>query len=207
MSIEFLKKTYGIGLTGGIATGKSTVGAILRTLGYVVIDADQLARQVVQPKTPGLKALVTLFGPSILQQDGTLHRATLGQIIFQDDHKRKQMEAVLHPLIAAKLEDALRTAGLFEKPQTFFYEAALLIETGHSSSFREVWCTLCSQETQLQRLIARDGRSKSEAERIISTQMPAAAKAAQATVVLNTESSREELAKAVRAALPKPAAS
>ena len=116
-----------IGLTGGIGTGKSTVGQLLRSLGLTVIDADEIARFVVQPGEPGLQALARVFGPAILNPDGTLHRAALGKRVFQNETERNQVERILHPLI--RLETEKRKKACEERGEKIaIYDVPLLFE-------------------------------------------------------------------------------
>jgi dephospho-CoA kinase len=201
MDARALLKSHGIGLTGGIATGKSTVAGLLRARGYLVVDADQLARAVVAPGTPGLAQVVASFGAGVVAPDGSLDRAKLRAIVFKNAEARGRLEAITHPLIRETLAEALAAAGLLETPRPFFYEAALLVETGTHGDFRALWATHCPRETQLARLMERDGASRADAERALASQMPAAEKAARADVALDTSCAIDELARRVDAAL------
>lgn len=201
MDARALLKSHGIGLTGGIATGKSTVAGLLRARGYLVVDADQLARAVVAPGTPGFEQVVTSFGAGVVTADGSLDRAKLRAIVFKDAEARRRLEAITHPLIRAALAEALAAAGLLETPRPFFYEAALLVETGTHGDFRALWATHCPRKTQLARLMGRDGSTRADAERALASQMPAAEKAARADVAIDTDCTLDELARRVDAAL------
>lgn len=201
MDARALVKSHGIGLTGGIATGKSTVAGLLRARGYLVFDADQLARAVVAPGTPGFEQVVTSFGAGVVAPDGSLDRARLRAIVFKDAEARRRLEAITHPLIREGLADALAAAGLLETPRPFFYEAALLVETGTQGDFRALWATQCPRETQLARLMGRDGAERADAERALASQMPAAEKAARADVAIDTNCTLDELARRVDTAL------
>lgn len=201
MEVGELLKNYGIGLTGGIATGKSTVAHFLRAQGYLVIDADQLARQVVAPGSLGLSQLVAAFGQDILRADGQLDRAKLRQLAFNNPSMKMQLEAITHPLIRDALANELAQRGLTTKPRPFFYEAALLFETGTANKLHAIWATHCPLSKQLARIIARDGAQPDEAQRTLAQQMPAAEKAALATLAIDTDCTLEELAERVKTAL------
>ena len=129
IQIDELQKKYGIGLTGGIASGKTTVASILADLGFPVIDADLLSRKAVKPGTKGLAKVVSTFGGVILDEDGQLNRGKLGKIVFDDPSKLKKLESIIHPEIDLLLFEELEVLGLFQHPRHWFYEAALLFET------------------------------------------------------------------------------
>src|SRR4051812_13186958 len=122
MRLSELQKTYGIGLTGGIASGKSTVAKIIAGQNYLVIDADQLAREAVLPGTAGLAAIASAFGGKALNADGTLNRTELSHIVFEDSAKRAHLESIVHPAIQALLSKRLETEGLYTHPAFWFYE-------------------------------------------------------------------------------------
>ena len=176
-----------IGLTGGIATGKSTVAQILRELGYQVADADHFARAVSAPGSHGLASIVAHFGPTILNADQTLNRDRLREHVMANPEARKQLETITHPAI----QDALRAwvsthiDPLEEEP--FFYEASLIFETQRDSAFRQVWSTICPKNTQINRLIARSGLTRDAADKLLAAQLPADVKAAKAHQVINTD--------------------
>jgi dephospho-CoA kinase len=167
-----LKKVYG--LTGGIASGKSTVSELLRARGAIVIDADQIAREVVAPGTPGLRAVAERFGAHFVV-DGALDRAALGAHVFANVPERKALDAILHPLIAAEsarqIGDALQADG-----DPVFYDAALLVENGLHRNFAGLVVVACSPETQLARIMRRDGLSEHEARLRLDAQLPLAEK-------------------------------
>jgi dephospho-CoA kinase len=174
-----------IGLTGGIASGKSTAARMLAQLGAPIIDADQLARDVVAVGQPALGELVDAFGPEVLQADGTLDRKRVGAIVFADDEKRRRLNAITHPRIAmatqAKLQ-ALRDAGT----PIAIYEAALLVENGVHRGLDGLIVVSCDEATQLGRLVGRDGLTEAEAQARIHAQAPLSAKLAAATWVVDT---------------------
>jgi dephospho-CoA kinase len=160
-----------IGLTGGIASGKSLVAEILEELGAVVIDADRLAREVVKPGTRSYREIVDFFGKKVVLPDGTLDRKTLGRIVFADPVARKHLEKMTHPAIIRLAEERLdeeRRKGT----EIVFYMVPLLVEAGLTSSVHEIWVVYADEGTQLERLIKRDKIGKDEALRKISAQMP-----------------------------------
>ena len=187
-----------VGLTGGIATGKSTVGRILRELGVPVIDADVVARDVVAPGSKALTAIVSSFGDDILTAEGSLDRKKLRSLISKAPSARERLNEIMHPPI--RQEISTRLAGLERQGCTAAaVEAALLVETGGYRSYPELIVVTCSPELQLQRLMARDGMDRSAAERLISTQLPLNKKESYATWVIRNETTTEALSKQVEA--------
>lgn len=183
------------GLTGGVASGKSTVAQRLRERGIPVIDADEVARDVVRPGTDGLAAVVSAFG-DVLASDGTLDRKRLGERVFADPEARRRLEGILHPRIAA--ETARRIADLDARGVEFAcYDAALLVERGLYEAFRPLVVVSLPREQQRERLMAREGISATEADRRIDTQLPLEKKLAVADVVLDNRGTRDELVVAV----------
>ena len=181
-----------IGLTGGIASGKTSVAALLERLGAAVVDADLLAREVVEPGEDALGAIVAAFGAGVLNGDGSLNRAALGEIVFADPAKRRVLEGITHPAIRARAEEhlaRLREAGA----QTVFYVAPLLIEAGNSDRVDEIWVVYLDRESQLARLMARDSLEREAALRRIASQMPMEEKRLLGRVVIDNRGSREEL--------------
>lgn len=179
------------GLTGGIACGKSAVAARFREQGVQVIDADQVARQVVAPGTSGLAEVVKLFGEDILRPDGTLDRAKLGAIVFDDDDKRRALNRVLHPRIAARTME-LATELHARGERLACYEASLLVENGLADAFRPLVVVSASEEAQIARITARDGLSEDEARARIRAQMPVTEKVKVADHVIDTSGSLAE---------------
>lgn len=179
-----------LALTGGIGTGKSSVAARLRQHGVPVVDADVLAREAVAPETPGLAAVVARFGPDVLRQDGSLDRAALAALVFADPVARRDLEAIIHPIVR-RLTDAF----FADLPQDTAYAVAeipLLYETGRDADFDAVIVVACAPETQLARVMARDGASAGEVLRRIAAQWPMAEKRARADYVIETEGSLAE---------------
>ena len=187
-----------VGLTGGIATGKSTVSIMLRGLGAEIIDADQLARQVVEPGQPAWREIVEEFGRDVLRPDGTLDRKKLGAIVFADPEQRKRLEAITHPAIRARVRarvDELAAQGF---SGIVFYDAAILIEAlGHQDMDRIV-VVMTDEATQVARLRGRDGANDVEGRRKIASQMPLAEKAKLADYVIDNSGDREATAEQVR---------
>jgi dephospho-CoA kinase len=171
-----------VGLTGGIATGKSTFAAALRDLGCPVIDADRLARQVVEPGMPALAAIAAAF-PGVVGADGRLDRKALGRRVFGDEAARRRLEAITHPAIRVAMEAQvarLEAAG----EELVFYEAPLLFEVGLDRAMALVVVVWAPRQVQLGRRAARDGLSPGEAEARLEAQLPADEKAARADVVI-----------------------
>lgn len=185
-----------IGLTGGVATGKSTVAKILEQLGATVIDADQLSRDVVAPGSQILTQIAQQFGSNLIQKDGSLDRQQMRNLIFNNDLKRKQLEALLHPAIKElalqKLEQARQS-----KVKAAVYMAPLLIEAGATDRVDEIWVVTADPQVQLQRLMNRDGCNRQQAEQIIAAQMPLAEKESYGQVIINNSRSLEETTRQV----------
>lgn len=185
-----------IGLTGGIASGKSTVARIFSENGIPVIDADQLARDAVLPGTGALAEIKTLFGKDVLNSDGTLNRQLLGTKVFAEPQLRKRLEAILHPAIKAIAEERLaelRCSGV----ATVIYMAPLLIEAGATGRVDEVWVVYVDRETQISRVMARDGLSREEACQRLAAQMPMEEKATLGKVVIDNSGSEDDLRRKV----------
>jgi dephospho-CoA kinase len=192
------------GLTGGLASGKSTVASRLRALGVPVIDADQVARDVVEPGTPGLAAVIEAFGADLLQADGTLDRAKLGERVFADAAERRKLNAIMHPLIGAAT--ATRIAELAGRGETVAcYEAALLVENGVADMFRPLVVVSVPVPVQVARAMARDHATEAQARARIAAQLPLASKVAAADFVIDnsgaprdTERRTDEVVAAIR---------
>ncbi|MDD2852439.1 MAG: dephospho-CoA kinase [Desulfuromonadaceae bacterium] len=180
-----------IGLTGGIATGKSTIARYFAARGIPVIDADQLARAAVLPGSPSLERIAALFGLNILAHDGTLNRKRLGDIIFPDPAQRQQLEAILHPEIRRLAEEQIAHAAA-NGHQRLIYMAPLLIEAGATDRVDDIWVVTVRPEVQLTRLMQRDSISREQAKLIIASQMPLAEKERFATVVIDNSGTEIE---------------
>ena len=179
------------GLTGGIACGKTTVAQMLARKGAFIVDADQVARDVVAPKSVGLLEVVDEFGEVILKND-ELDREALGAIIFADPSRRKTLEAILHPLIAVESARQIQTALSGSSPMVV-YDAALLVESGRADDFRPLIVVAASPDTQVERIVLRDGLNLDAARARLNAQMPIADKAAVADYVLSNDGSRDDL--------------
>jgi len=187
-----------VGLTGGIATGKSTVSHMLRGLGAEIIDADLLAREVVEPGRPAWHEIVGEFGRDVVSPDGTLDRKKLGAIVFADPERRKRLEAITHPAIRAAVQARLDELAARGFAGIVFYDAAILIEAlGHKDMERLV-VVITDEATQAARLRGRDGTDDAQGRRRIASQMPLAEKAKLADYVIDNSGDREATAEQVR---------
>ena len=176
------------GLTGGIASGKSTVAARLRARGVPVIDADEVAREVVAPGTDGLTALVDSFGAAILDASGALDRKALARVAFATDEARRRLNAITHPRIAQRTAEHTQAIGGTGAPLAC-YEAALLVENGIVEMFRPLVVVAAPEAVQLERLSTRDATSREDAMARIRAQKPLAEKIAVADFVIDTTGS------------------
>jgi dephospho-CoA kinase len=182
-----------VALTGGIATGKSHCLRRLAALGVPVIDADLLAREALEPGTLGHAEVVRRFGTEILTRDGAIDRAALGRIVFADASARNDLEAIVHPLVYARImnwfDELERTA---PAPAFAVADIPLLYETGHHTGFDRVIVVACSPEQQLARVMARDGLSETAARQRIAAQWPIDQKRALADDVIDTNGTVDE---------------
>ncbi len=175
-----------VGLTGGIASGKSTVAGFFRARGVPVVDADEVARAVVEPGTPGLAEIVDAFGTDILDEAGGLDRQKLGAIVFADARARARLNALIHPRIAA--ESARRMSELAEGDAPYLiYEAALLVENGIHRGFDALVVAAVDLSTQIDRIMKRDGLDWRDAEARVDAQLPLEDKVAAADFVITTD--------------------
>jgi dephospho-CoA kinase len=178
-----------VGLTGGIASGKSMVAEELAARGAVIIDADLLAREVVQPGTPALAAIIDRFGPEVVR-DGQLDRARLAQIVFADPLARRDLERIVHPAVRARAAELERAAG---DAAVVVHVIPLLVETGQHQDFDLVVTVDADHETQIQRLMLRNGFSRAEAESRIAAQASREDRKRAADVVLDNTRSLAQL--------------
>ena len=182
-----------IGLTGGIACGKSTVSTELRALGAAIIDADALAHELSQPRQPIYNAYVECFGREIVAADGTLDRAAVARRVFADPAVRAEVEAIAHPIIRRAAEERLRAAR-DENKRAAVLDVPLLFEAGWDALADETWVVALPREEQLARLLARDkAMDAGEARARIAAQMPLAEKCARADVVIDNSGTVEEI--------------
>lgn len=186
-----------IGLTGGIAAGKSTVTKQLVELGAVHIDADILAREVVEPGTPGLAAVHEVFGDGVIAADGTLERAALGAIVFSDADARIRLEGILHPLIRILAGQRLREAAEHDPDAIVVYDIPLLIESESALKFDQVVVCAAPAKLRVERLVEFRGLSREEAGRRVALQASDAERLAVADVVIDTAGTLEHTRKQV----------
>ena len=184
-----------VGLTGGIASGKSTVSAILRELGAVLIDADELARDVVAKGTPGLAAVVEEFGPELLGADGELDRAAMGSLVFTDEAARKRLEAIVHPLVFERIVDLEAHA---PPGSVIVHDIPLLAESGRAAApdrggFDAVIVVDVPQDLQVERMMRDRGWTEADALARIGSQASREDRRAIATYVVENTGSREDL--------------
>lgn len=180
-----------IGLTGGIASGKSSVARFFEERGVPVIDADQLSRDAVVPGSCGLEAIIARFGGQVLTASGALDRKQLGTLVFGDPARRRELEAILHPEIKRLAEERIAqeaaTGG-----RLLVYMAPLLIEAGAVDRVDEVWVVTVRPEIQLERLMRRDGIDRAAAQRIIDSQMPLAEKEKHGRIIIDNSGTPED---------------
>ena len=189
-----------IGLTGGIASGKSTVSAILRRLGAQVIDADALAREIVEPHQPAWNEIVDTFGNEILQSDQTLNRKKLRKLVFDEPNARKQLEAITHPKIRRLAQEKIAKSAA-TGASLVVYEAPLLFETRIHLWLRPVILVACDTATQKRRLQKRDNLTEAEIEQHLGAQMSLEEKRKLADYVIENNGTIEELESAVKTAV------
>jgi len=178
-----------VGLTGGLATGKSTVSDVLRGLGCVVLDADVLAREVVEPGQPALATIAREFGADVLRPDGTLDRKRLGAIVFADPERRRRLEAITHPAIRDRYLARLAELQAQGFDGVVVWDAPVMIESGGYTSVDRLVVVVTDDATQRARALARDG-DRADLERRIASQMPLADKAKLADYVIDTSGDR-----------------
>jgi dephospho-CoA kinase len=159
-----------IGLTGGIAAGKTVVADRLAELGAVRIDADRLAREVVEPGTPALAEIARRFGPGVIQADGSLDRAALGAVVFQDPDARRDLEAITHPAVRALSARRMAEAGEADPDVVVVYDIPLLVESGRVDEFDRIVVVHAPREERIRRLVELRGMPREEAERRIASQ-------------------------------------
>jgi dephospho-CoA kinase len=160
-----------VGLTGSIGVGKSFVTTVFAELGCHVLDADQTAREVVSAGAPGLNAVVDAFGAEMLQPDGTLDRQRMAALVFADEKKRQQLNAILHPFIIARQDEIMRELENADPNGIGLVDAALMIESGGYKRFAKLIVVHCRPEVQLERLMRRNGFSREQAQQRIDAQM------------------------------------
>ncbi|MBM7388232.1 dephospho-CoA kinase [Clavibacter michiganensis] len=175
-----------IGLTGGIAAGKTVVADRLAELGAVRIDADRLAREVVEPGTPALAEIARRFGPGVIAPDGSLDRPALGAVVFQDPDARRDLEAITHPAVRALSAARMAAAGEADADAVVVYDIPLLVESGRVDEFDRIVVVHAPREERIRRLVELRGMSPEEAERRIASQAADEDRLAVADVVVDS---------------------
>ena len=182
-----------VGLTGGIGSGKSEVSRRLRDLGAVVIDADAVAREVVEPGTPGLAAVVDEFGESVLRDDGSLDREGLGRIVFGDADKLARLNAIVHPLVGERIAARMADVERNHPDGVVVYDVPLLVENNLQDGYDVVLVVAASPEVQLRRLVEQRGMTAEDAQARIAAQAPLDAKLAAADIVIDNDGELADL--------------
>lgn len=180
-----------VGLTGGIAAGKSIVASRLAERGAAVVDADRLAREVVEPGTPGLAAVVERFGPMILTPEGSLDRAALGAIVFSDPASRLALEAITHPAVQALSQQRMREAVVGAPARVVVYDVPLLVEARGVGEFDRVVVVNAPARMRIARLVALRGMTREEAEKRVASQATDDERAAVANDMVDSSTSLE----------------
>jgi len=189
-----------IGLTGGIACGKSTVAAMLAERGAFVVDADRIAREVVMPGEPALAEVAAVFGQAVIRDDGTLDRRKLGEIVFADPDKRKRLEAILHPAIRERMWARIRQIKADEPGRIVVADIPLLYETGQEDLYDGVIVVYVPRELQIKRLLARNPElGEAKARERIDAQMDIERKKEKAEWVIDNSGSPESTERQVEA--------
>ncbi len=187
-----------IGLTGNIGCGKSVVASMFRELGAVVIDADQVARLVVEPGQPAWKEIVERFGKEVLNPDGTINRSRLGEIVFRDEEKREELNRIMHPRIIERIKEIIEKYRK-EGAKIVIIEAALIVEKGGMKPIiDDLIVVTADEETQMRRLTQMVGLSQEDALLRIKSQMPTSEKIKHATYVIDNSGGLEETREQVK---------
>jgi dephospho-CoA kinase len=186
-----------VGLTGNVASGKSSVARVWRGLGATVIDADLLAREAVAPGTPGLRRIVEAWGEAVLDADGALDRAAMREIVFRDETARQRLEAIVHPEVA-RLRDSAVAAAARAGESIVVADVPLLFEAGLEHEFDLIVLVDAPESTRLARMVRDRGMDEDAAGRIIAAQMPSERKRAASTIIIENDGSRDDLEAAAR---------
>ncbi len=181
-----------VALTGGIASGKSTVARRLAEHGAVVVDADQVARQVVEPGEPALAAIAEAFGPEVIAPDGSLDRAALGAIVFSDPEGRLRLNAITHPAVLSRSRELFAAAGEADPDAIVVYDIPLLVEAGRHDEFDLVVVVHAATETRVARMVELRGMTREEALHRIHSQATDTDRFSIADVVIDADGSLEE---------------
>ncbi|MBI4890435.1 MAG: dephospho-CoA kinase [Acidobacteria bacterium] len=188
-----------IGLTGGLASGKTFVGQALQDLGCHLLKADDLGRQVLEPGQPAFQKAIDAFGPGILSPDGQIDRRRLGQIVFHQPEELNLLNSLVHPAVIALEESWIHAVAAHDPAAIAVVEAAILVETGSYRRFDKLVLALCTTEQQIERAIKRDGLSRDEVIARLARQMPLAEKRTYADYVIDTSGPKEDTLAQVRA--------
>ncbi|MFC0469514.1 dephospho-CoA kinase [Halalkalibacter kiskunsagensis] len=191
-----------IGLTGGIASGKSTVSEMIQTKGIPVIDADKIAREVVEPGTKALQAITDHFGQGVINHDGTLARKKLGSIIFEDPNERDILNQIVHPAVRNRMEE-LKIKAVNEGAETIVYDIPLLFESNLFHLVDKVLLVYVDEQTQLYRLLERDQAGVEDAKQRIASQMSLLSKREKADAIIDNSFTLEETKQQLDAILKK----
>jgi dephospho-CoA kinase len=187
-----------VGLTGGIASGKSTIADMFKMEGAYIIDIDKISRDVVKPGKPAWQDVVHVFGKEVLNEDQTLNRKKVGDIVFSDPEKRKKLEEIIHPKITAEKLMKINEIERKDKQAIVIVDIPLLIETGKQDTVDKVVLVYTSPQGQIERLVKRDGLSLEEAHKRLASQMPIENKKKYAHYIINNEKPLEEIQKKVK---------
>jgi len=187
------------GLTGGMGSGKSTVGKLFQSLGAYVLDADKICRLLVEPEKPAWLEIINLLGSEVLKSDQTLDRQRIADIICKDPEKKKALEAILHPRVMEEEQAIYKDIVKDDPGALVIIDAALLIESGNYRKVDKVVVIACDEETQLHRIMAKNRFSREDAQRRLQQQMPLQEKIKFADYVLHNDSGLSELEEKVEA--------
>ncbi|MCP9438463.1 MAG: dephospho-CoA kinase [Nitrospira sp.] len=187
-----------VGLTGGVATGKSTVASMFKRCGAVIVDADALARSVVEPGKPAWREIVKFFGKTVLNPDRTINRRVLGDIVFRDPKKLRRLERIVHPRVSREQRRLVRSALARDPHAVVVYDVPLLFEAGIERTVDHIIVVSADRDAQIARLQKRDGLSRADALRRIKSQMPLAKKRRLADSVLDGTMSKRHLFRRVK---------
>ena len=187
-----------VGLTGGVASGKTAASQVLKEEGAYIIDADQIARELVQPQKPAWNELIRAFGKDILQEDGSIHRKKLAEKVFADPKQRKRLNQILHPRIKEEMGRRTKEIGQKDPEAIVVIDAPLLVELGDHYEMDKLIFVTSTQTQQIERLKERDGIGPEAALKILSSQMSLGEKVKLADFIIGNEGSLEETKKRAR---------
>jgi dephospho-CoA kinase len=190
------------GLTGGIASGKTTVAHFFEELGSKIIDADRLGHELVRPSRPAYQEIVSRYGQEILSRSREIDRRRLGAIVFSDPEKLRELNAILHPRIIAKIEELASQYHRQDPREVIIVDAAVIYEAGIADRFTKILVAWCRREQQIERLMSKTEISREEAERRIASQIPAEEKRRRADYAIDCSGTVEQTRAQVEALLP-----